>query len=88
MKKGDIGEAVVERIDFPNKGVLNVDGEKVFVKNALPGQKIQFAVHKKRHGKIEGAATAGAGAVCLGRTRKGMPPFWAMRRLPIPIFAI
>lgn len=54
MKKGDIGEAVVERIDFPNKGVLNVDGEKVFVKNALPGQKIQFAVHKKRHGKIEG----------------------------------
>ena len=35
MKKGDICEAVVEKIDFPNKGILHVDGERVIVKNAV-----------------------------------------------------
>ena len=31
-------EAVVETIDFPNKGILHVDGERVIVKNAIPGE--------------------------------------------------
>ncbi|MCI9185391.1 MAG: class I SAM-dependent RNA methyltransferase [Lachnospiraceae bacterium] len=75
MKKGDIGEAVVERIDFPNKGVLNVDGEKVFVKNALPGQKIQFAVHKKRHGKIEGRLLQVLEPSALEEPEKACPHF-------------
>lgn len=54
MKKGDIGEARVEKIEFPNKGILHVDGEKVVVKNAIPGQTVQFAINKKRKGKCEG----------------------------------
>ena len=40
MKKGEIYEGVVERIDFPNKGRVHVEGETVTVKNAIPGQKI------------------------------------------------
>lgn len=54
MKKGDICEAVVEKIDFPNKGILHVDGERVIVKNAVPGQKVRFVINKKRKGKCEG----------------------------------
>ena len=54
MKKGDMFEAVVETIDFPNKGILHVDGERVIVKNAIPGQKVRFVVNKKRKGKAEG----------------------------------
>lgn len=54
MKKGEIFEAVVERIEFPNKGVLFIDGERVVVKNAIPGQKVRFAVNKKRGGRCEG----------------------------------
>lgn len=54
MKKGDIYEAQVESIEFPNKGILCVDGEKVVVKNALPGQVIRFLINKKRKGKCEG----------------------------------
>lgn len=54
MKKGDICEARVEKIDFPNKGILYVGEEKVVVKNALPGQVVRFAVNKKRKGKCEG----------------------------------
>lgn len=54
MKKGDIFEGTVERLDFPNKGILNIDGESVMVKNVLPGQKIEAAAGKRRKGKTEG----------------------------------
>lgn len=54
MKKGQMFEGIVERVDFPDKGVVFVDGEKVSVKHALPGQKIRFMVTKKKGGKIEG----------------------------------
>jgi 23S rRNA (uracil1939-C5)-methyltransferase len=36
LKKGDICEAVVEKIDFPNKGILHVDGERVIVRMQFP----------------------------------------------------
>ncbi|MGL5435613.1 MAG: 23S rRNA (uracil(1939)-C(5))-methyltransferase RlmD [Lachnospiraceae bacterium] len=54
MKKGDILEGRVEKIEFPNKGILAIDGEKVIVKNAIPGQLIRFLINKKRKGKCEG----------------------------------
>ncbi len=54
MKKGDIYEAVVERIEFPNKGILHIDGERAVVKNALPGQTVRFVINKKRKGTCEG----------------------------------
>ncbi len=54
MKKGQIIEGVVERVDFPNKGIV-VCGEGVcIVKNALPGQKVRAAVNKARNGRYEG----------------------------------
>ena len=46
MKKGEIYEGVVERIDFPNKGRVHVEGETVTVKNAIPGQKIRFQINR------------------------------------------
>ncbi|MDD3279495.1 MAG: 23S rRNA (uracil(1939)-C(5))-methyltransferase RlmD, partial [Lachnospiraceae bacterium] len=54
MKKGEIYTGIVEKIDFPNKGRVKVDGETVIVKNAVPGQKIKFMIHKKRKNKAEG----------------------------------
>ncbi len=54
MKKGQIYEGVVARVDFPNKGIVELEGEKVVVKNSIPGQKINFAVSKIRSGKSEG----------------------------------
>ncbi len=55
MKKGQIYEGIVDRVDFPNKGRLVVEGEKAVVKNCLPGQKISFAVNKLKNGKAEGS---------------------------------
>ena len=34
MKKGQIIEGVIERVDFPNKGIIRTeDGRQVIVKN-------------------------------------------------------
>jgi 23S rRNA (uracil-5-)-methyltransferase RumA len=54
MKKGQILEGYVERIDFPNKGIVVCEDENVVVKNVIPGQKISLMVTKKRKGKAEG----------------------------------
>lgn len=54
MKKGPIYTGIVEKMEFPNKGVLYIDKEKVIVKNALPGQTVRFAVNKKRNNRCEG----------------------------------
>ena len=54
MKKGEIYEGIVEKMDFPNKGIIYIGGERATVKNALPGQKVKFLVNKKRKGKCEG----------------------------------
>ena len=56
MKKGQVYEGIIEKVEFPNKGIAFVEGEekKVLVKNGIPGQKIKFAVNKMRKGKAEG----------------------------------
>ena len=55
MKKGQHGEGIVQKVVFPNKGVaLTEEGERVIVKNTIPGQKVAFVVNKARKGKCEG----------------------------------
>lgn len=54
MKKGQICEGYVERVDFPNKGVIYCEDDVATVKNVIPGQKVSFMVSKKRKGKVEG----------------------------------
>ncbi|MBQ7780957.1 MAG: class I SAM-dependent RNA methyltransferase [Lachnospiraceae bacterium] len=54
MKKGQVYEGIVERVDFPNKGVVRVGEETCIVKNSLPGQKIRLCINKQRKGKAEG----------------------------------
>lgn len=55
MKKGQVSEGRVRRVEFPNKGiVVTEDGAEAVVKNCIPGQKISFLVKKMRRGKCEG----------------------------------
>ena len=56
MKKGQIFEGKIERIEFPNKGIAVIPGEEknVIVKNTVEGQKVQFAVNKIKKGQAEG----------------------------------
>ncbi len=63
MKKGQIVTGIVERVDFPNKGIVRIEeklenGEQVtsycVVKNVIPGQKVSVMIKKMRKGKAEG----------------------------------
>lgn len=54
MKKGQVCEGIVERVDFPNKGIVRVEEGTVVVKNSLPGQKVKLGINKVRNGKAEG----------------------------------
>ena len=56
MKKGQVLEGIVKEVQFPNKGMVEIEGEerKVIAKNVLPGQKVKISVNKIRKGKAEG----------------------------------
>ncbi|MDD6810779.1 MAG: 23S rRNA (uracil(1939)-C(5))-methyltransferase RlmD [Lachnospiraceae bacterium] len=54
MKKGQVIEGKVSRVDFPNKGIVETEEGVCVVKNALPGQKVKCSVNKVRKGKAEG----------------------------------
>ena len=56
MKKGQIFEGIIEKVEFPNKGKVYVPEEEryVIVKNGIPGQKVKFIVNKFKSGNAEG----------------------------------
>lgn len=65
MKKGQVLSGIVERVDFPDKGIVLVTQEEslekevqkeehCIVKSVLPGQEITFRVTKVKKGKGEG----------------------------------
>jgi len=54
MKKGNIYVGKVSHIAFPNKGIVFAEGEKVVVKNTIPGQTVSFILTKNKTGLKEG----------------------------------
>ncbi len=54
MKKGMEYIGNVIRTDFPNRGIIDYEGEKVIVKDAIEGQKIRYAISKARKNRNEG----------------------------------
>ncbi len=54
MKKGEIIEGIVDRVEFPNKGIMEHEDGRVIVKNVLPGQRVSVRITKKKKGRAEG----------------------------------
>ena len=63
MKKGQIVEGFVEKVEFPNKGIVrieekdeqgNVSEVRAMVKGVLPGQTVRLAIKKARKSKCQG----------------------------------
>lgn len=54
MKKGEIYEGIIETVEFPNKGKVQVEGKTVVVKNGIAGQKVRFMINKKKGTRLEG----------------------------------
>ncbi len=57
MKKGQVCEGIIERVDFPDKGIIHAGDDTVIVRNGVPGQKVRFTVNKKRKDHCEGRIT-------------------------------
>ena len=53
LKRYAVFEAVIEETVFPNKGLVRIDGEKVFIHDGLGGQKVKCQVTRKRRGRTE-----------------------------------
>ena len=56
MKKGQVYEGVIDRVEFPNHGKILLPEEErvVTVKNGIAGQRVKFSVNKVRKGKALG----------------------------------
>ena len=54
LKKGEVYEGIIERVSFPNKGIVTIGDQRVTVKNGMPGQRVRFRIHKKRRDRVEG----------------------------------
>jgi len=54
MKKGQEFDCIIEKVNFPNKGITYIEEKKVIVKNVIEGQKVHIRINKKRGEHIEG----------------------------------
>ena len=55
LRKRDVTDGVVVKAVYPNQGiVLGSEGEKIFVKGVLPGQKVRVRITKKRETHLTG----------------------------------
>ena len=54
MKKGQIYEGVVSRVEFPNKGIVECEEGRAVVKNSIEGQTVRFQINKKKGDRCEG----------------------------------
>ena len=53
MKKNEIIEFTIDRVDFPNKGHGTYNGEQLRFKGGIAGQKVKARVHRNRKGYVE-----------------------------------
>ena len=53
MKRGELVEGIIERYDYPGRGILRSDGREISVKGVLPGQRIRCRIKKANASKCE-----------------------------------
>lgn len=58
IKRGEVYQGIVERVDFPNKGKVFIEKNGirigVTVKNTIPGQMVEFRIKKAKKGQCIG----------------------------------
>ncbi|WP_315119644.1 23S rRNA (uracil(1939)-C(5))-methyltransferase RlmD [uncultured Clostridium sp.] len=57
MRKGKEYEINITSTEFPSTGIGEYEGLKIYIKNALPGQKVLAKISKKRRDYAEGKIT-------------------------------
>ena len=54
LKRGQIIEVYIQDMEFPSKGIGELEGKKIYIKNALKGQKVRARIKKSRREYAEG----------------------------------
>lgn len=54
MKKGEVYQGIVEQVEFPNKGFVQVEDRVAAVKGVVEGQKVAIRMKKVRKDKCQG----------------------------------
>ena len=55
LKRGSIVDLTISRVDYPNRGRYETEeGQKITVKNTLPGQRVETRIFKKHQERLEG----------------------------------
>lgn len=54
LKRGQIIEVYIQDMEFPSKGIGELEGKKIYIKNALKGQKVRARIKKNRREYAEG----------------------------------
>lgn len=54
LKRGQLVEVHIKDMEFPSKGIGELEGKKIYVKNALPGQRVSVRIKKNRREYAQG----------------------------------
>ena len=54
MKKGDSCKGTIVESCFPDSAYIEYEGEKILIKKGILGQTLEFAITKKKKGRLEG----------------------------------
>ncbi|MGI6021239.1 MAG: 23S rRNA (uracil(1939)-C(5))-methyltransferase RlmD [Lachnospiraceae bacterium] len=55
LKKNQESVGYVYKVDYPNRGrIIGGEGERITVKNVIPGQKVKFRIIKRKGEKMQG----------------------------------
>lgn len=78
MKKGEIYEGVIEKVDFPNKGYVFVEDQKVLIQERNSGTEGTLYDSEETFRKGTGTYPGGNGKITIGDKRTGMQQFSGM----------
>jgi len=54
LKRGQIVEVDIKDMEFPSKGIGEIEGKKIYIKNTLKGQRVRARIKKNRKEYAEG----------------------------------
>ena len=88
MKKKDVIQGIVKRVEFPNKGIVETSEGRVVVKGVLPDQKVSVQIQKVRKDRAEGrlleVVEEAKNSVKSSRSKRSLSLPWTDRTASLP----
>lgn len=54
MKKGEVGIGTITKHRFPDEGIIETNGNRVVIRQAIPGQTVEFVITRKKGSLLKG----------------------------------